>query len=84
MANCGLRIDVIASSPQRRPEAWLVGAQAKQGGVCRKTVQAFSITQTTDSLRHWSRIEHMAQPGVVERAAAERRAREPATRSGYR
>jgi len=26
----------------------------------------------------------MAQPGVVERAAAERRAREPDTRSGYR
>jgi len=46
MANCGLRIDVIASSsPQRRPQAWLASAQAKQGGVCRKT--AFSITQTT-------------------------------------
>ena len=65
MANCGLRIDVIASSPRRRPQAWLASAQAKQGGVCRKMVQAFSITQS-DAIRFGIGVASSTwlQPGV--------------------
>jgi hypothetical protein len=57
-----------ASSLQRRPQSVAAypatpARKPKQGDVCRKMVQAFSITQTARFVRNWGRLEHMAKPG---------------------